>query len=840
MSNFRITPIGTCRIHTPLKRATSRYPIELDLRRNYGFVHTSDEALQQLRFLMGEKQFRPEVEPLVFRMADPVQLGQETWEPGDLQVVEISSAKRLTFGDDIVQSNYVARHFADFFANRDRARAYWTLVKKGHRGDLREYLEKQPSYRLLSEADQELLVGLSLQQQSFKAIKADMAEFVERLGREKVLFLTHVNAETEDGAVIPSRDRLIRWVKLAAEQLEAPVFDPTPAMLEFTQERALEKGGRDLTHYTLSFSDRLFDELHRTHIGAIAGMEAPGEQGEDARIARVASQLEALLGAGDFIHAAREIHAALDNTPDALPLIELRGLVRSRIGDFQGAMEDFSRRTDQSALSPPMRTGLAEALSATGDHQGALEVVEKLLEDEYESADIYRVAAHAAKQLGRSDDAIRHAKQAYRRDRGDLSNALEALKLLTEAQRPDETIEWRREILENIGDSSSGWFETCMWAVQNHDDALFDAALKKLSEADKGATIDLLEDAWRAGMYRAFADAIPTAVAMGRLAPSLAERRTVLFAEGVGRARALFDEGQIDEAFHLACGFNALPEKVTTQIARRQLVNDARPLVREMKGHFRTRIYEAHAAGDSAQVIAIGQEAHVILLEDPDLATIVARALSTSGDEAEALALLKEVSAHSSPTVKLLRWTGNLAARTGDLTTAIRMYSALRGRQDTPANFTPEIETFFGRAERLAIKRLRLLLEDGEANESLQLSGLIERHFGRSERLDRLRNRLFRLLRDELKDIEQGDTDSTDMEKVLRQIVQLRPDDLPMLRRLAVELMRQFRFAESAEYWEAIYRLDPNNESAARNRVRCATLAEKRSSISGAELEPVG
>ncbi len=61
-----------------------------------------------------------------------------------------------------------------------------------------------------------------------------------------------------------------------------------------------------------------------------------------------------------------------------------------------------------------------------------------------------------------------------------------------------------------------------------------------------------------------------------------------------------------------------------------------------------------------------------------------------------------------------------------------------------------------------------------------------------------------------------------------------------MLRRLALELKKQSRFAESAEYWEILERLDPENESATRNRVQCATLAQRRSSSSGAEPELVG
>ena len=39
MTAFTIAPIGTCRIHTPLRDAVGRYPIKLQLGRNYGFVH---------------------------------------------------------------------------------------------------------------------------------------------------------------------------------------------------------------------------------------------------------------------------------------------------------------------------------------------------------------------------------------------------------------------------------------------------------------------------------------------------------------------------------------------------------------------------------------------------------------------------------------------------------------------------------------------------------------------------------------------------------------------------------------------------------------------------------
>ena len=206
LTDLRITPIGTCRIHTPLKRGSQHYPISLELGRNYGFVHTAAEALQLIRFLHGEQDIPAEIAPLIIGSGDVAAYSSQEWTPADLHIVEISSAKKLMCGDHAVQVNYVYRHFADFFANRDRAKKFWSLVRAGDRRDFQEFIREEPTYRLLSMADRELLRSINLEQQSFKAIKAEMTEVVERFGRDSLMFVTHVNAKTPDDELIASRD----------------------------------------------------------------------------------------------------------------------------------------------------------------------------------------------------------------------------------------------------------------------------------------------------------------------------------------------------------------------------------------------------------------------------------------------------------------------------------------------------------------------------------------------------------------------------------------------------------------------------------------------------------
>jgi tetratricopeptide (TPR) repeat protein len=837
---IRITPIGTCRIHTPLSRAVARYPIELDLRRNYGFVHTSDEALQQLRFLQGEKQFEPDVFPLVFRPGDAEESSRQIWDPSDLHFVEISSAKRVLCGNDAVQINYLYRHFGDFFGSNERSRQFWNLVRGGHRRELIDFLGQQTAFLMMSAADRELLMSLSTEQQTFKTIKSDMAEIVERLGREHVLFVTHVNAVTPDGEVIPSRDRLIRWVKLAADQLNVGAFDPTEAMIEFGQVQALENRGLDLTHYTPAFSDRIYDVLHQEHVAALFGSQAAGSELDDQsrELASRAARIESRIGGSDFLAGSRELHAALEGFPGSIPLLHLRGIVRSRIGDFRGAMADLTAGDFESSLSQPMRMALLEALDATGNYDDALRVADGLIRDEVENAGIYRTSAHAAERLGRRELAVAYAKQAYRMDRGDLSTALHALMLLSSAENDPEIEEWRREILENIGASSSGSFELCVWAVSHRDEDLFAAGLKFVARVDKWSTIDLMEEALAARMPKAIAASVPVALELGRLAPGLNDRRSGIIRGAVDQAQALARTERAAEAHQIARALASLPASVEGQVSISRLAGEGRRLIRELVIEVREAIVQAHSAGELQAVVDLGMRAGDILLEDGKSAVLVARALQSLGDAEAGLDLLKRVSADASGSIIVRRWTARLAHAVRDYATALEMYGSLRDERGSEVEkLQAEIDRFFGIAEPRSLKELSLVARAGNYDEALRLAGSITRYIGPHERTDRELARMHKMLRIRLKQIQEGDGDLQEREPVLRRMVQMKPDDDSTLRRLALELMRQFRFAEAAECWERLCAMDPGNESASRNRLRCATLAERRSSASAQVLD---
>ncbi|RYE97308.1 MAG: hypothetical protein EOO77_39290, partial [Oxalobacteraceae bacterium] len=108
MTIYTVAPIGTCRLNSPLRRGAVRHGFKISDGRNYGYTHTSTEALQQLRFMLGEHDIPDNLVPLICRnsMTVPVTAAHER---SDLYFVEISSAKSLTCEGWATQLNYVSR-----------------------------------------------------------------------------------------------------------------------------------------------------------------------------------------------------------------------------------------------------------------------------------------------------------------------------------------------------------------------------------------------------------------------------------------------------------------------------------------------------------------------------------------------------------------------------------------------------------------------------------------------------------------------------------------------------------------------------------------------------------
>ncbi len=260
----RITAIGSCRISTPFKRAPNAYPVLNNSGRVYGYTHSSAEALQQLRFLQGEFSPDPALLPILMPNTDMAQLETQEHTPSDIYFVELSSAKRLRVGATHVQLNYVTQHYRDFFADRAQAAHFWKLSDGAQQEQKRDWLSGLTGFQTLSKADQSCLLSMTREMATLETVSADMREIAARV--PNVVFITHCNALTADGAHIASRNAYIQLVEQAAQALGLPVYNPTAAMLAFGQADAMSDAETSLSHYSDDFADFLFDGLFERYM----------------------------------------------------------------------------------------------------------------------------------------------------------------------------------------------------------------------------------------------------------------------------------------------------------------------------------------------------------------------------------------------------------------------------------------------------------------------------------------------------------------------------------------------------------------------------------------------
>ena len=166
---FTLTAIGSCRIVSPVKRAQPYFNFKANFKRIYGFTHTSSEALQQVRFILGLIDIPEKVRPFIFRPAVNYS-NTDVHSRSDFYIVEISSQKKIMAYGFCLQIIYLTRHFYEFFSQTERARVYWSLATQGNQHKLLAYLKDDPCFAGMSEDDRALLSNINVEQMDEHAI----------------------------------------------------------------------------------------------------------------------------------------------------------------------------------------------------------------------------------------------------------------------------------------------------------------------------------------------------------------------------------------------------------------------------------------------------------------------------------------------------------------------------------------------------------------------------------------------------------------------------------------------------------------------------------------------
>src|SRR5690606_9604828 len=502
MTVFTVAPIGTCRIHTPLRDALGRYPIKLQLGRNYGFVHTTAEALQQARFMFGQADIPADVQRVIFRPSNGEQARRGTHQPADLYMVELSSRKLLTIDGFPIQSNYLVRYFSEFFADRARTRQYWSMANADGLAERRAMLDQDPVFKSLNADDRDLLARIVKRDQTDEEIEQEMRQLVELLGRDKVVFVTHVNATTPDNVTIKQRAELIAAVTAAAQRIGVPCYDPTPLMNKIGQVDAMENGGLDLTHYSPVFAERLYTDWYRAFMRPRMDASTPQPVVPKLAADESVEYIERLWDSGDLVNASCRVREVLRRYPRLADHVLLLARIQGELGDYEGSLALLGDMDGALASGSKAEYILMRNKFKLSQHDEAYSLATSLLGDEIETPEIVRVAAVSASQLGYVDESLRIWKQLFRISSPQDATAEEAadtvLSLLQAGGDMEAAIRWVHEVRATLPGYGPGF--AVLWRdrlLAGDRDALRALASEQPSLEDAEVLELVKEASWR-------------------------------------------------------------------------------------------------------------------------------------------------------------------------------------------------------------------------------------------------------------------------------------------------------------------------------------------------------
>ena len=825
MDLLSITPIGTCRIKSPLSRAQGRYPVDMRFEAVYGLVHSAFEALQMVRYLQGEKTFDPRSYPTLLNPGVlPESIGNADRTPSDLYLIEISSAKKITSLGDAHQINYLYRAIPELFSQKTLVSRFWSLARQDERAPLHEFLDSLPVFREMSDDNKALLRDMRMEIESEEEIAAQMVEMVERLGRDKILFVTHVNAITAESRIIADRDRLITTVKKVAGQLGADCYDPTDAMFSVGQEIALARGGTDLSHYTAAFADLVFFELFRKYIGPRFGLAgAIDEQAISAQIDEeiVAGRIGSLIDKDPAL-AAAELDAALRKMPEASSLAEMKGRLLFAAGKNEEARPILAALAARDALSSDGLRDLLDLAVASRDWDTALPLVERLLADEIDSHRAFVLGAATFEALGDKARAADSLQRAYLADRQDLASGLRALELLLELGEPFRAAAMRRQIIENNTGSTQEIAILRDWALANRDAKLLSAAHSKEAPDDFGKTLEVTRQLVE------FRDHDASAAALVQLCDLAAGDA------GHGAVVAQLAEQMEAWARKEAAAQNAGPAYVLAKAVAEVRGERLLPEIGDLVEAFREEIGNDIERQAYAELADKGADARTMIMDDEEMSWRYAFAVHKAGHDADALSMLSQCRVRYPENMIALRLHGRIAAIAGRYDLAVPSFTLLRDSgSDVAEQYAWEIERFFGKLDHRGTKALREAIDTRDLAQAMDTYRVLAGALDEMGRLESMRLRLVRALVLEVRRLETARGFEAEMEENLRRIIEIDPGNVRAIRRLARLLMDNERFGESRDLWLEAMERDPSNVSDMRNVRQCTAM------ISENEGEPV-
>lgn len=820
---FTLTAIGSCRIVSPVKRAQPYFNYHANFNKIYGFTHTSSEALQQIRFFLGLTDIPKQVQPFIFRPTVNY-LKTDIHSPSDFYIVEISSQKKIMAYGFCLQINYLTRHFYEFFSQTERARVYWSLASQGNQHKLLAYLKNDPCFAGMSEGDRALLSSIHVEQMDEYAIEQDMKEIVQLLGRDRVMFMTHIDAVTRVGTVIQSRSRLIKNVDNIAARMGIPCVNPTNLMKKWGQKRALEKNGDDLTHYTDIFGDAIIATIFKNVINTTNHYLDEGRQEKQDQIRELTLSITKQLADDNIIAASQQLFAALRNQQQEPVLIQLRSVIFSRLGYYEQAYQDISDvekiiGTTDSTLRCRLRS-----LHGLARWQEALTTAEMMLSNEIEDEEVLIVAASSADALQLFDKSYQYWKRVL------LLNPVTQsgwVNFLSSTQYFNDDNAFSEAFQSGIQSQclNDAFMETALsLAVKFSNELIFMQALKQLLRHESEFALTVLSTILDTGLVIRTAFCIKNMSYHQALSTSYKDKLHDVFEAWNNTALSLHSvDDFVSLSTSLAYSYSAFMVYPHARISR---------FNNEVKAAWRDKLREMYEREDYENILAGAKIVWPLLEFDPVSTVYCARTLVRVGAWKEACTL-----AH----MTLIR-NSNITSLQSIMLRSIRHINDIPFLIDLIANvmsISPSFQNasmndLFEKECRnvatRALKYIRKKKNEGRLDEALSLLISMKRIDPDVSRLMREYKQIIRLFNESLKDNGYAIASHEHLDYAKKLLV-FDSENAYALKYAALNAMHLRDYSQALQYWQRLEKVNGPTDSVTRQVTSCITALQKN--ISG-------
>lgn len=688
---------------------------------------------------------------------------------------------------------------------------FWALSGSRRLAERHRLLRADFAFQRLSAKDRNLLERIQRRDLSDEEIAHEMQEIADRVGRDKLVFVTHVDAEMPDNVPIEQRRKLINTVRTIAKKMDLPCFDPTRLMRALGQANAMENGGLDLTHYTDLFSDQLCDAWYSTLI--VPRMEVLAGE---ARVAKpvieprdAVADIESMWNAGQLREASIQLRDILRSGHVGEGHKLLLGRMQYELGDYEGAIEQLG--PSRGDLRPDEKTALMlmQCYFKTGDYRKAARISAALIADERETPDILRVCAVSAEKLGDKKHALNNWKRLFRIEPHDPDAATAAIHLLVESKDFEEARHWANEVRE-VWPAHVASFEV-LWNLKldgSDREGLIGLAREQV-ELDGQHMLALA----RQSAERGFAVPAALLAAAHRAARGTTAEIIDWVAqqtnEWLERGRAALDSGDLLRAADdLQARWILNPDGNALIRARRSLQRQVR---QEVRGAFMGKDYQG-----AARILRIASQT---LLAFTEIDSYRVRLAEILGDTQTALSYLQKT-ADPDRVVSDGEWLrlARTAIRGGHYGEAVEAYvrvlSAGSSDEVARSEAARQIAGLKSRVTRLA----RECVETGDHDRAWALLERLQQ-FAPDGRDASEKKRVIKALYARVKALDP--VSGVERLSLGKAILRLVPDDPIGLKAAATGAMRVHHFEEALKYWQALRDGTASPEAIDANIMKC-------------------